>query len=145
MSAETQSLQRQADRTRPGMSSVLGYVVVLFAVAFVLLLLAFFMQERSGLDANGFSPERSDQETVQSLQEQLYLLRLLERLEFLVSADQAEAAAQLWDPALETVLPGLDDPELYSAGQFYSEYAEQQPTITERVQALKAVLFPDEY
>lgn len=52
MSEEKQSLQRQADRTRAGSGhSVLGYLVILFAVAFVLLLLAYFMQERSNQEA----------------------------------------------------------------------------------------------
>ena len=52
MSEGKQSLQRQADRTKVGGGhSVLGYLVVLFAVAFVLLLMAYFMQERANREA----------------------------------------------------------------------------------------------
>ena len=48
MSEGKQSLQRQADRSKPGSGrSVLSYLVVLFAAAFILLLLAFFMQKRA--------------------------------------------------------------------------------------------------
>ena len=52
MSEGKQSLQHQADRTKAGSGhSVLSYLVILFAVAFVLLLLAYFMQERSNQEA----------------------------------------------------------------------------------------------
>lgn len=48
MSEEKQSLQQQADRTRPSSRKpVLVYLVILFAAAFILLLLAFFMQKRA--------------------------------------------------------------------------------------------------
>ena len=48
MSEEKQSLQQQADRARPSSRKpVLVYLVILFAAAFVLLLLAFFMQKRA--------------------------------------------------------------------------------------------------
>lgn len=48
MREEKQSLQQQADRTRPsGRKPVLVYLVILFAAAFILLLLAFFMQKRA--------------------------------------------------------------------------------------------------
>ena len=43
MSDEKHSLQRQADRAKPGSKrSVLIYLVILFAAAFILLLLSFF-------------------------------------------------------------------------------------------------------
>lgn len=47
MSNEKHDLQHQADRAKPGSKrSVLSYLVVLFGVAFVLLLLSYFMQQR---------------------------------------------------------------------------------------------------
>ena len=48
MSSEKHDLQRQADRAKPGSKrSVLSYLVILFGVAFVLLLLSYFMQQRT--------------------------------------------------------------------------------------------------
>ena len=48
MSSENHDLQRQADRAKPGSRrSVLSYLVILFGVAFVLLLLSYFMQQRT--------------------------------------------------------------------------------------------------
>lgn len=48
MRKEKFDLQRQADRATPkdGRHSTMGYLLILFAAAFVLLLLAFFMQHR---------------------------------------------------------------------------------------------------
>lgn len=48
MSEEKHSLQRKADRAKPGSTrSVLSYMTILFAAAFILLLMAYFMQQRS--------------------------------------------------------------------------------------------------
>lgn len=48
MSEEKHSLQHKADRAKPGSTrSVLTYMTILFAAAFILLLLAYFMQQRS--------------------------------------------------------------------------------------------------
>lgn len=48
MSEEKHNLQHKADRAKPGSKrSVLSYMTILFVAAFVLLLLAYFMQQRS--------------------------------------------------------------------------------------------------
>lgn len=48
MSEEKHSLQRKADRAKPGSArSVLSYMTILFAAAFILLLMAYFMQQRN--------------------------------------------------------------------------------------------------
>ena len=48
MSEEKENLQRKADRTKPGSKhSVMSYMAILFLAAFILLLLAYFMQHRS--------------------------------------------------------------------------------------------------
>lgn len=47
-----ENLQHQAEHTRPRRRmSVLGYLLVLFAVAFLLLLLAYFQQQRANAEA----------------------------------------------------------------------------------------------
>ncbi|MGN0986095.1 MAG: hypothetical protein ACI4OU_06320 [Candidatus Enterenecus sp.] len=161
--------------------SVTLYLTILFAVAFLLLLLAYFMQQRSNRDmigtlqnsmdithslndlvdenrdlrqeiegleaqleqaqadtaeaqARAQAAEAAAQSAQRDAQAQLDALRLLEQLEFLVSNQQLEEAAQLWDPALETILPALDRPEDYKPGQL---------TLADRVEALKLTLFPD--
>lgn len=52
MSQDKHNLQHQADRVKPGSRrSVLSYLVILFAAAFVLLLLSYFMQQRTNEQA----------------------------------------------------------------------------------------------
>lgn len=175
---QTKEALTQTERRKK--RSVTVYLSVLFAVAFLLLLLAYFMQQRNNevalndltaantLSRNELIAEnealRGDlaelekqleqsqaearqasaqaetarqegrQEGQQALQAQIDALLLLEKLEYLVSTQQHEPAAQLWDPALEALLPALDRPENYKPGQL---------TLAERVEALKLTLFPD--
>lgn len=177
-------IEEKEPKTRPARRkgrSVTVYLAILFAVAFLLLLLAYFMQRRSSQDmigtlqssmnsiqnlndlvdenralrqenealearleqaladaeqagARAQAAETAGQSARQETQARLDALLLLERLEYLVSTRQLEPAAQLWDPALETLLPALDRPEDHLPGQL---------TLAERVEALKLTLFPD--
>ena len=176
-SAQTSAGQSSQHKKR----SVTVYLAILFAMAFLLLLLAYFMQRRNNeavigtlresmnsivsqndlveenralrrenealeerleealaraeqAEARAEAAAADDEAARQEVQAQLDALRLLETLEYLVSARRPEQAAQLWDPALETLLPVLDRPEDYKAGQL---------TLAERVDALKLSLFPD--
>ena len=73
MSEEKQNLQRQADRSRPGGGhSVLSYLAVMFAAAFVLLLLSYFMQHRANQVAieNLQATSTSAVESIQNLVEE---------------------------------------------------------------------------
>ena len=68
MSEEKQNLQRQADRSKPRSGhSVLIYLVILFAAAFILLLLSYLMQQRTNQTAMDNLQETSTS-AVQSLQ-----------------------------------------------------------------------------
>lgn len=176
--SERESTRQSAQRKK---RSVTVYLAILFAVAFLLLLLAYFMQRRNNeamigslrdsmnsiatqndlidenrilrqeqealesrleqavadaeqANARADAAEAAVQSARQEVQDRLDALRLLEQLEYLVSNQQLESASELWDPALETLLPALDGPEDYAPGQL---------TLTERIEALKLTLFPD--
>lgn len=91
MSDEKHSLQRQADRTKPGSKrSVLIYLVVLFAAAFVLLLMSYFMQQRSNEETiDGLKQSMSSMQSAQEIYEENIALReQLEQLEEQVQAQQ---------------------------------------------------------
>lgn len=66
---ERANLQHQAEHTRPRRSPLSGYLVILFAVAFLLLLMAYFQQKRLGDQAatNALKQSSSAVETIQSL------------------------------------------------------------------------------
>lgn len=91
MSDEKHSLQRQADRTKPGSKrSVLIYLAILFAAAFILLLLSFFMQQRSNEETiDGLKQSVSAIQSAQDAYEENAALREeLEELEDQVQAQQ---------------------------------------------------------
>lgn len=98
MSEEKHNLQRKADRAKPGsMRAVLSYMVILFIGAFILLLLAHFMQQRSSEAAidglkNSVSAIQNAQEVYEensSLREQIdQLEEQIEKLEEQVKAEQ---------------------------------------------------------
>ena len=93
MSRERHSLQRQADRAKPGSRrSVLIYLVILFAVAFVLLLLSYIMQQRNSEETiDGLKQSVSAMQSAQDAYEENTLLRQqLEQLEQQAETDQAE-------------------------------------------------------
>ena len=93
MSKERHSLQRQADRAKPGSRrSVLIYLVILFAVAFVLLLLSYIMQQRSSEETiDGLKQSVSAMQSAQDAYEENALLKQqLEQLEQQAETDQAE-------------------------------------------------------
>ncbi|MGN0968945.1 MAG: hypothetical protein ACI4O3_06710 [Oscillospiraceae bacterium] len=93
MSDEKHSLQRQADRTKPGSKrSVLIYLVILFAAAFILLLLSFFMQQRSNEETiDGLKQSVSAMQSAQEAYEENAALREdLQQLEDQVQAQQNE-------------------------------------------------------
>lgn len=66
---ERANLQHQAEHTRPRRSALGGYLVILFAVAFLLLLMAYFQQKRLGDQAatDALKQSSSAVETIQSL------------------------------------------------------------------------------
>lgn len=93
MSDEKHSLQRQADRAKPGSKrSVLIYLVILFAAAFILLLLSFFMQQRSNEETiDGLKQSVSAIQSAQEVYEENAALKeQLEQLEDQVQAQQNE-------------------------------------------------------
>lgn len=97
MSSEKHDLQRQADRTKPGSQrSVLVYLVILFAAAFVLLLLSYFMQQRSNEETiDGLKQSVSAIQSAQdAFEENASLKEQLEELESQVQAQQNELSQQ---------------------------------------------------
>lgn len=93
MSEEKQDLQRQADRAKPGSKrSVLTYMTILFIAAFILLLLAYFMQHRSNEEAiDGLKSSVSAMQNVQEVYEENSQLReQLDQLKDQISAQQDE-------------------------------------------------------
>lgn len=52
MSHDSGKPQRQGERSRPTKASALGYLAILFAVAFLLLLFAYFQQRRSSSETS---------------------------------------------------------------------------------------------
>ncbi len=77
MSEEKANLQRQADRIKLGTRrSVFTYMVILFLAAFVLLLLAYFMQHRSNEQAiDGLKDSISSMQNAQEVYEENTSLR----------------------------------------------------------------------
>ena len=99
MSSEKHDLQRQADRTKPGSQrSVLVYLVILFAAAFVLLLLSYFMQQRSNEETiDGLKQSVSAIQSAQdAFEENASLKEQLEELESQVQAQQNELSQQAY-------------------------------------------------
>lgn len=93
MSDEKHSLQRQADRAKPGSKrSVLMYLVILFAAAFILLLLSYFMQQRSNEETiDGLKQSVSAIQSAQeAYEENAALKEQLEELEDQVQAQQSK-------------------------------------------------------
>ncbi len=93
MSDEKHSLQRQADRAKPGSKrSVLIYLVILFAAAFILLLMSFFMQQRSNEEAlDGLKQSVSAMQSAQDVyEENAALKKQSEQLEEQLKAQQNE-------------------------------------------------------
>ena len=93
MSDEKHSLQRQADRAKPGSKrSVLIYLAILFAAAFILLLLSFFMQQRSNEETiDGLKQSVSAIQSAQEVYEENTALKeQLEQLEDQIQAQQNE-------------------------------------------------------
>ena len=69
---EMQHLQHEAEHARPHKKvSVMGYLAILFAAAFVLLLMSFLMQQRANQAALDDLQQTSDS-TVQSLEKRRY-------------------------------------------------------------------------
>lgn len=77
MSEEKHNLQHKADRAKPGSKrSVFTYMIILFLAAFVLLLLAYMMQQRSSVDAiDGLKDSVSAIQTAQEVYEENSALR----------------------------------------------------------------------
>ena len=98
MREEKQNLQRQADRAAPGSGrSVLTYLVILFAVAFVLLLLSYFMQQRN------------NQETVDGLKESMSAMQSAqEAYEENISLKEQLAEQEEQLQALQNEIAGLE-------------------------------------
>lgn len=106
---EAEDLQHQAEHTRPRRKmSVFGYMAVLFSVAFLLLLIAFFQQQRANDEAaDALQKSQSTIESIQQLLDENKLLR--EENETLTSekdslqsqADELDAARQAQSLKLE--------------------------------------------
>lgn len=95
MSEEKHELQRKADRVKPGSKrSVLTYMTILFAAAFVLLLLAYFMQQRSSeATIDGLKDSVSAIQNAQQVYEDNVQLRgQIDQLEDELQAAQNEIA-----------------------------------------------------
>lgn len=77
MSEEKHNLQHKADRAKPGSKrSVFTYMLILFLAAFVLLLFAYMMQQRSSVDAiDGLTDSVSAIQTAQEVYEENSKLR----------------------------------------------------------------------
>lgn len=94
MSDVKHSLQRQADRARPGKQrlSVLIYLVILFAAALVLLLLSYFMQQRSNEETlDGLKQSVTAMQSAQeAYEENAALKQQLEQMESLEEQVQAQ-------------------------------------------------------
>lgn len=74
-------LQQEADRVKPHMRvSVLGYITILFAAAFLLLLLSYFMQQRS------------NEQVISGLKESVTAMQSLDNLQAEKEALQAQVA-----------------------------------------------------
>ena len=89
-------LQHQAEHTRPSSRSPLvGYLAVMFAVAFLLLLIAYFQQQRLNAEATDVWKESvSAVGTIQAMLEENEQLRgKVETLEDQLSAKEEELAA----------------------------------------------------
>lgn len=68
-----ENLQHQAEHTHPGpRMSVVGYLLILFAVAFLLLLLAYFQQRRANAEAesHALAESASAVQSIQNLMEE---------------------------------------------------------------------------
>lgn len=74
---ERERPNHQAEHTRPRRSALGGYLVILFAVAFLLLLMAYFQQKRLGDQAatDALKQSSSAVETIQSLIDESAKLR----------------------------------------------------------------------
>ncbi len=112
-------LQREADQSRPKKTvSVVGYLAILFAAAFLLLLLSYFMQQRSNEQAisglkdsvNSFQSVETLMDTNQRLiQESAALNDQAEALEQRVAAlEREQLAAQQTKERLEKELKAMD-------------------------------------
>lgn len=86
-------LQHQAEHTRPShRSSIVGYLAVMFAVAFLLLLIAYFQQQRLNAEAsNAWKESVSAVDTIHAMMEDNEKLRAkVEELEGQLSAKNEE-------------------------------------------------------
>ena len=95
MSEERQNLQRQADRAKAGSKhSVLTYMTIMFVAAFVLLLLAYFMQHRSNEEAiDGLKDSMTAMQTAQQVYEENSALKdQVNQLEEQIQSMQNEIA-----------------------------------------------------
>lgn len=96
MSEEKHNLQHQADRARPGSKrSVLTYMTILFVAAFVMLLLAYFMQHRSNTEAiDGLKDSVSAIQNAQEVYEENSTLKeQIKQLEDQIQTQQNEISA----------------------------------------------------
>lgn len=95
-SRSPEDLQHQAEHTRPSRRmSVLGYLAILFAVAFLLLLLAYFQQQRQNAEAtDALKQSASAVESIQLLMEENKTLQAqVEALERETAALKEETAS----------------------------------------------------
>lgn len=74
---ERANLQHQAEHTRPRRPALAGYLVVLFAVAFLLLLMAYFQQQRQSSQAanDALKQSTSAVQSIQTLMDESKALR----------------------------------------------------------------------
>lgn len=116
---EPENFQHQAEHTRPRRKmSVFGYLAVLFGVAFLLLLMAFFQQQRANDEtADALQKSQSTIESIQHLLEETNALqeekdRLTEQVNDLQGqVAELDAARRLQNMNLEEMSGQLEDQE----------------------------------
>lgn len=116
MSEDKHNLQHKADRARTGTKrSVFTYMIILFLAAFIMLLLAYMMQQRSSVDAiDGLKDSVSAIQTAQEVYEENSLLReQISQLEEQIRQLEDEIKAQQNNAGqLETVIQSLQQQAL---------------------------------
>lgn len=109
---ERADLQHQAEHSRPRRPALAGYLVVLFAVAFLLLLMAYFQQQRQSSQAanDALKQSTSAVQSIQTLMDESKALReeneaLKEQIEEL---EQSLGAAETFGAEVQNDRDGAD-------------------------------------
>ena len=113
------NLQHQAEHTRPSRhGSIVSYLAVMFAVAFLLLLMAYFQQQRLNAEAtNTWKESVSAVGTIQAMLEDNEQLRTqVEELEDQLSAKEEELAEAIRATQSEQLSTQAAQDQIYALG-----------------------------